>query len=630
MAALNACKPEPDLAQWQSTLHAMQQAELLPAQVHSLIRLLYGCMALSGLELATIEDANDEDILTAAASLMQLPLGQLATFINHRTFRIAQDVFVKPRLDEDRRVAVNSVIKQTYTVLFHWLVEQLNQALGGGTHTDRHRHRSSKAIGLLDIFGFESLNVNSLEQLCINLTNERLQSHYIQHLVKAQSALLLEEGLIRKDQSIFVEDQSCLDLLTGKAGLFALLNEDSRLRRRRSQELESAFAARVATELKHPCFRACRGLEAAFEIRQYASKVVYNSSNMSFKNKDAPLEGLADLLAQSRCLLLKEALDHAQLTTATPSVAKPKRKQDTITSKYLASLTALFERLEQGDPHYIRCISSNDKCQPNYFDNNAVARQLSASGVPHSLEVFAAGRPVHYDMAGFERQFGRVLMLPAASEPCELAPALRKLLCRHGKDGAHTRGCDVLFGRTKLFFRYQHLETLNAMAGQVKEQAVIRIQSAWRRRCAVLLAQQRLKAILTLQRWSRRAIAKRQVQKQCASIRAFVNMLACKLTHRSAMDQQRQAFSIAAVSPVDFESINAANSPARTASEVFPVLEKPETPAMIASKTSSLKPSAADKPFQPCKRRTRRACLLRNANELPHAMREKHAWSSGY
>ena len=55
---------------------------------------------------------------------------QLATFINHQTFTVASDVFVKPRAEEDRRVAVHGMIKKVYTVVFHWLVAVLNESLG--------------------------------------------------------------------------------------------------------------------------------------------------------------------------------------------------------------------------------------------------------------------------------------------------------------------------------------------------------------------------------------------------------------------------------------------------------------------------------------------------------------------
>ena len=60
---------------------------------------------------------------------------------------------------------LSSLIKNIYTRFFDYVVSALNRGMNesailGG----RQKH-----VGILDIYGFEALDVNSLEQLCINL-----------------------------------------------------------------------------------------------------------------------------------------------------------------------------------------------------------------------------------------------------------------------------------------------------------------------------------------------------------------------------------------------------------------------------------------------------------------------------
>lgn len=64
--------------------------------------------------------------------------------------------------------------------LFDWLVSVINSSICADSSS------WTAFIGLLDVYGFESFPNNSLEQLCINYANEKLQQHFVAHYLRAQ------------------------------------------------------------------------------------------------------------------------------------------------------------------------------------------------------------------------------------------------------------------------------------------------------------------------------------------------------------------------------------------------------------------------------------------------------------
>jgi myosin heavy subunit len=69
--------------------------------------------------------------------------------------------------------ARDALAKHIYAELFSWIVTVVNKALeSSGT--------SQRFIGVLDIYGFETFDINSFEQFCINYANEKLQQQFNQ------------------------------------------------------------------------------------------------------------------------------------------------------------------------------------------------------------------------------------------------------------------------------------------------------------------------------------------------------------------------------------------------------------------------------------------------------------------
>ena len=78
------------------------------------------------------------------------------------------------------RVVLATMSKAVYSGLFLTLIRTMNKVMTPSKHSRDLR------IGTLDIYGFEILTTNSFEQFLINFVNEKLQSVFIDRILRAQ------------------------------------------------------------------------------------------------------------------------------------------------------------------------------------------------------------------------------------------------------------------------------------------------------------------------------------------------------------------------------------------------------------------------------------------------------------
>ncbi|VAH04752.1 unnamed protein product [Triticum turgidum subsp. durum] len=183
----------------------------------------------------------------------------------------------------------DALARMVYSRLFDWLVNKINTTIGQDP-------TSKLLIGVLDIYGFESFKTNSFEQFCINLTNEKLQQHFNQHVFKMEQEEYTKEEI---DWSYiqFVDNQEILDLIEKKpGGIIALLDETCMLRNSNHE----TFAEKLYQKFKdNPHFSRPKFSRSDFTIHHYAGNVTYQTDLFLDKNIDYAVNEHQDLLHAS-------------------------------------------------------------------------------------------------------------------------------------------------------------------------------------------------------------------------------------------------------------------------------------------------------------------------------------------
>ena len=129
------------------------------------------------------------------SELLVIDKNNLINLIEKQTIVIGNETILKELNDENINVKINTLSQELYNKLFEFIVSKINLKLSDNLSNEKFHTNKYKVINLLDIFGFESLQHNSIEQLCINYTNEILQNEFNKYFFKKEQELYISEGL---------------------------------------------------------------------------------------------------------------------------------------------------------------------------------------------------------------------------------------------------------------------------------------------------------------------------------------------------------------------------------------------------------------------------------------------------
>nr|KAF6379486.1 hypothetical protein mMyoMyo1_013536 [Myotis myotis] len=159
------------------------------------------------------EQKNNEEIkqemfvgAKKAAFLMGVNSSELVKGLIHPRIKVGNDCVTRGQNIEQVTSAIGALCKSIYKRMFKWLVTRINRALDA-------KLPGQFFIGILNITGFEILDYNSLEQLCINLTNEKLQQFFNQHMLVLGQEDYIKEGIDWMSMGFGLDLQACIDLV---------------------------------------------------------------------------------------------------------------------------------------------------------------------------------------------------------------------------------------------------------------------------------------------------------------------------------------------------------------------------------------------------------------------------------
>ncbi|XP_010613296.1 myosin-3 [Fukomys damarensis] len=435
----------------------------------------YGNMKFKQKQREEQAEPDGTEVADKTAYLMGLNSSDLLKALCFPRVKVGNEYVTKGQTVDQVHHAVNALSKSVYEKLFLWMVTRINQQLD--TKLPRQHF-----IGVLDIAGFEIFEYNSLEQLCINFTNEKLQQFFNHHMFVLEQEEYKKEGIEWTFIDFGMDLAACIELIEKPMGIFSILEEECMF----PKATDTSFKNKLydqhlgkSSNFQKP--KVIKGrAEAHFSLIHYAGTVDYSVSGWLEKNKDPLNETVVGLYQKSSNRLLA----HLYATFATADTDSGKKKVakkkgssfQTVSALFRENLNKLMSNLRTTHPHFVRCIIPNETKTPGAMEHSLVLHQLRCNGVLEGIRICRKGFPNRILYGDFKQRY-RVLNASAIPEGqfIDSKKACEKLLASIDID--HTQ---YKFGHTKVFFKAGLLGTLEEMRDDRLAKLITRTQAVCR------------------------------------------------------------------------------------------------------------------------------------------------------
>ncbi|XP_039895707.1 myosin heavy chain, fast skeletal muscle isoform X5 [Simochromis diagramma] len=453
------------------------------------------------------------EVADKIAYLLGLNSADMLKALCYPRVKVGNEMVTKGQTVPQVNNAVSALCKSIYEKMFLWMVIRINEML------DTKQPRQF-FIGVLDIAGFEIFDFNSLEQLCINFTNEKLQQFFNHHMFVLEQEEYKKEGIHWEFIDFGMDLAACIELIEKPMGIFSILEEECMFPKASDTTFKNKLhdqhlGKTKAFEKPKP---AKGKAEAHFSLVHYAGTVDYNITGWLDKNKDPLNDSVVQLYQKSSnkllCFLYAAHASAEEAAGGGGGGKKGGKKKggsfQTVSALFRENLAKLMTNLRSTHPHFVRCLIPNETKTPGLMENSLVIHQLRCNGVLEGIRICRKGFPSRILYGDFKQRY-KVLNASVIPEGqfIDNKKASEKLLGSIDVD--HTQ---YKFGHTKVFFKAGLLGTLEEMRDEKLAELVTMTQALCRgyvmrkefvkmmeRRDAIFSIQYNIRSFMNVKNW---------------------------------------------------------------------------------------------------------------------------------